>query len=365
MRYGKKMEQAFIVITLTITALAMVAVVDYYRTFYRPNVAECNSDGVFVKIGNDFTYEDLCRVVTDSAVLDNPKSFLRAAKYFGLEKDFRPGNYFLAADMGNRTIIRHIALGLQKPVKFMFNGYVSDMGTLAKIFSKQIDADSSELYAILTDPVTIASLGFTKETFPAMFIPNTYEVYWTVKPEHLLKRLHREYEAFWDSTRVAKACQIGLTPVEVSTLASIVIEETKFNSELPTVAGVYMNRLHRGMALQADPTVRYLVGHDVTRILHSHLNIRSPYNTYIHTGLPPGPITIPPIKAIDAVLNYEHHKYIYFCANPSFDGHHSFATNFAEHKANAAAYRVAYERWIREKELAAKSEADSTAKASL
>jgi len=174
-------------------------------------------------------------------------------------------------------------------------------------------------------------------------------VYWTISPQHLLNRLHHEYEVFWDSTRLAKANEIGLTPMEVSTLASIVIEETKFNSELPVVAGVYMNRLRRGMALQADPTVRYLVGPDVTRILRSHLQIDSPYNTYKYAGLPPGPITIAPIKAIDAVLNYQRHNYIYFCANPSFDGHHSFSSSFAEHQANAAAYRAAYEQWQREK----------------
>lgn len=349
-RYPKVLIQYFSAIVIGITILAIVAAVDYYRTFYRPNVSSCHKDGVIVKIEHELTYEELCAIMTDSLVLDNPKTFLRAAEYLNLEKQFRPGNYFFAADMGNKTIIRTIALGLQKPVKFVFNGYINNMNRLAKIFSTQIDADSADLVRILTDTAVIARLGFTPETFPAMFIPNTYEVYWTITPQHLLNRLHHEYEIFWDSTRLAKAENIGLTPNEVTTLASIVIEETKYSSEMPTVAGVYMNRLHRHMALQADPTIKFLLEPGVTRILRSHLTIDSPYNTYIHTGLPPGPITIAPIKAIDAVLNYEHHKYIYFCANPSFDGHHSFATTFAEHQVNAAAYREAYRRMQKEKD---------------
>lgn len=359
-RYPKVLIQSFSAIVIALSALAIVAVVDYYRTFYRPNIASCHKDGVIVKIEHDLTYGELCAIMTDSLVLDNPKTFLRAAKYLNLEKQFRPGNYFFAADMGNKTIIRTIALGLQRPVKFVFNGYISDVYRLAKIFSAQIDADSADLARILTDTAVIAGLGFTPETFPAMFIPNTYEVYWTITPQHLLNRLHHEYEVFWDSTRLAKAENIGLTPNEVSTLASIVIEETKYNAEMPVVAGVYMNRLHCHMPLQADPTVKFLLEPGVTRILRSHLAIDSPYNTYKHTGLPPGPITIAPIKAIDAVLNYEHHKYLYFCANPSFDGHHSFATTFAEHQANAAAYREAYVRMQKLKQ-AAEAEAATTA----
>lgn len=357
----KGLKRHVTVIAAAVTLLAILAVVDYYRTFLRPNVAECNKDGVIVRIEHDFTYADLVRVMTDSTVLDNPKTFLRAARFYSLDRDFRPGNYFLSADMDNKSIVRTIALGLQKPVNFVFNGYVSDMHRLAQIFSAQIDADSTDIVRLLTDSATIVDFGFTPETFPAMFIPNTYEVYWTISPENLLRRLHHEYEKFWDSTRMAKANEIGLTPVEVSTLASIVIEETKYSSELPIVAGVYMNRLRRGMALQADPTVRYVVGPEVTRVLHSHLQIESPYNTYKHTGLPPGPITIAPIKAIDAVLNYQRHNYIYFCANPSFDGRHSFATNFIEHQANAAAYRAAYVQWRREKTEAALRAADSVA----
>lgn len=341
-RYPRTLIQSFSAIVIALTVMAIIAVVDYYRTFYRPNIASCHKDGVIVKIEHQFTYEEMIAVLTDTTVIDNPKTFLRAARYYNLDKQFRPGNYFFAADMGNKNIIRTIALGLQKPVNIVFNGYINNMGRLAKVFSTQIDADSADLFKALTDSTTIANFGFTPETFPAMFIPNTYEVYWTITPSHLLKRLHQEYEKFWDSSRLAKAQMIGLSPNEATTLASIVIEETKFASEMPTVAGVYMNRLRRNMPLQADPTIKYLLDPGVTRILRSHLTIDSPYNTYKYRGLPPGPITIAPIKAIDAVLNYEHHKYMYFCANPSFDGHHSFAVTFAEHQQNAEAYRKAY-----------------------
>ena len=175
-----------------------------------------------------------------------------------------------------------------------------------------------------------------------MFIPNTYEVYWTVTPEEFLERMHKEYEKFWNEERTAKAEQTGLTRTEVSTLASIVIEETKYEPEMPVIAGVYMNRLHKDMLLQADPTVKYAVGDEsLTRVLNRHLTVDSPYNTYKYKGLPPGPITIPTVAAIDAVLNYQHHNYLYFCAKSSLDGQHAFATSLAGHMENAKRYHKA------------------------
>ncbi|NJM16447.1 MAG: endolytic transglycosylase MltG [Bacteroidales bacterium] len=195
------------------------------------------------------------------------------------------------------------------------------------------------------DTALVDSLGFNAQTFPAMFIPNTYELYWTVTAKGFIVRMHKEYQQFWDRNRTEKLQRSGLSQLEVSALAAIVDEETRFNSEKPRVAGVYVNRLKKGMKLQADPTVKFAVGNfNIKRVLHAHLAVASPYNTYKNYGLPPGPIRIPSIAGIDAVLNYEKHEYIYFCANADFSGKHAFAKTLAQHNANAAKYRRALNR---------------------
>ena len=174
------------------------------------------------------------------------------------------------------------------------------------------------------------------------FIPNTYEVYWNMSVEGLLDRMHREYQSFWNKRRMHKADKLDMTPEEVITLASIVNEETKKNDEKARVAGVYINRLREPMRLQADPTVIYALGDfSIKRVLRKHYQISSPFNTYRVDGLPPGPICFPDIASIDAVLNYEKHSYLYFCASPDFSGYHVFARNLSEHNRNAAAYRNA------------------------
>ncbi|MBO7322265.1 MAG: endolytic transglycosylase MltG, partial [Bacteroidales bacterium] len=184
----------------------------------------------------------------------------------------------------------------------------------------------------------------TSQTFIGMFIPNTYELYWTASPESVIKRMHQEYKAFWNESRIAKGKNMGMSKNEIMTLASIVNEETNNIGEMPKIAGVYINRLKKGMPLQACPTVIY--AHldsepGIKRVLKRHLKIDSPYNTYKNKGLPPGPITIPTIKAIDAVLNYEKSNYIYFCAKPEFDGTHNFASTYSQHQKNAKAYQKA------------------------
>ncbi|MCD7816338.1 MAG: endolytic transglycosylase MltG, partial [Bacteroides sp.] len=185
-----------------------------------------------------------------------------------------------------------------------------------------------------------AQIGYSTETLPCLFIPNTYEVYWTMTPEAFVKRMQKEHDRFWNEERKAKAQSIGLTPEEVATLASIVEEETANNAEKPMVAGLYINRLHADMPLQADPTVKFaLQDFGLRRILHTHLETDSPYNTYKHTGLPPGPIRIPSIQGIESVLNYTRHNYLYMCAKEDFSGTHNFAATFSQHLANARKYQ--------------------------
>ncbi len=260
------------------------------------------------------------------------------AKRLNLEQTFKPGHYILDEGMDVIEIVRMIKLGMQTPVNVTFNN-AKTPAYLAGKLARQIDADSAEIAAVLTDQEVAKKYGFKNPlTMFSMFVPNTYELYWTVSPEQIVERMNKEYEAFW-TDRDAKRKRSGLSRLEVMTLASIVYEETRATDEMATVAGVYINRLNKGMPLQADPTVKYAVGDfSLRRILHKHLRVDSPYNTYKNKGLPPSPICMPSIAAIDGVLNFEKHDYIYFCARPTFDGHHNFAATYTEHLRNARAY---------------------------
>jgi UPF0755 protein len=234
-----------------------------------------------------------------------------------------------------------LKLGLQKPLKLTFNN-IRTPQQLAGRISQQIEADSLSILALLTSDHVASSYGFDKTTIIAMCVPNTYEFYWNTNAKGFLDKMQKEYERFWNDERKSKAFKLGLTKVEISTLASIVEEETRFNIEKPKVAGVYINRLNKGIPLQADPTVKFAVGDfALRRILTKHLEIDSPYNTYKFRGLPPGPIRCPSISSIDAVLNAEKHSYLYFCAKADFSGYHDFAKTLTEHNRNAEAYRRA------------------------
>ena len=205
-----------------------------------------------------------------------------------------------------------------------------------------IEADSADIAALLKDEETAKKYGFNKQTFCSMFIPNTYEFWWNTSAEEFVQRMADEYKKFWNDDRKAKANELGLSQSQVSTLASIVESETQKNDEKARIAGVYINRLKKDWLLQADPTVVFAAGDfTIKRILNKHLEINSPYNTYKYKGLPPGPICIPSTTSIDAVLNYEHHNYMYFCAKEDFSGYHNFATTNAQHEANARRYHDA------------------------
>ena len=202
--------------------------------------------------------------------------------------------------------------------------------------------DSLELATAFSDSLLISQSGYNVQTLPALFIPNTYQVYWNISPDKLIERIIKENKKFWNADRLKKAEELKLTPIEVSTLASIVEEETANKLEKPMVAGLYLNRLKRGMLLQADPTVKFgLQDFTLRRILNKHLLVDSPYNTYKYAGLPPGPIRIPSIDGIESVLNYSRHNYLYMCAKEDFSGTHNFAENMAQHQINARKYQQA------------------------
>ncbi len=260
------------------------------------------------------------------------------ARHIGLEKSYKAGHYRLHPDMNVIEIARMLKMGWQTPVRVTINN-VRIPSQLAAKLARQIDADSVAIMQALTSKELAKEMGFDSLTLFSMFIPNSYEFYWTVSPEDFVRRMKQEYDRFWTPERDKARQRSGLSRLEVMTLASIVYEETRKSDEMPRVAGVYINRLRKGMPLQADPTIKYAMQNfSLRRILYKHLKFQSPYNTYINKGLPPSPICMPGRNAIEAVLNFEQHDYIFFCARPTFDGYHNFARTLKEHNANARAY---------------------------
>ena len=253
-------------------------------------------------------------------------------------ENIRTGRYAIEPGQNTFTLFRKLKNGIQTPQQLTIPS-VRTVDRLISELSKHIMADSAAVALAFSDSATIAKLGYNTETLPALFIPNTYEVYWNISPESLLMRMHREHKHFWNADRQARADALHLTETQVATLASIVDEETANDGEKPMIAGLYYNRLQRGMLLQADPTVKYALGDfKLRRIYNAMLTVDSPYNTYRYKGLPPGPIRIPSVAGLDAVLHMVHHDYLYMCAKEDFSGTHNFAATLAEHQQNARRY---------------------------
>ena len=309
-----------------------------YRLAWAPNFMP--QETVYIYIGKDKSFTDLCRQLQDSADCSRIGSFKQLAGMLKYQANIRTGRYAVSPGMSNLQLLNDLRRGHQVATRLTFNN-IRFKEDLAERLDEQLMLDKDELLSLLNDSAYCDSLGFTTETITSLFIPNTYEVYWNIPADKLMQRMKREYIAFWTDARLEKAKAIGLTPAEVATLASIVEEETAASDEYPIVAGLYLNRLHRGIPLQADPTVKFAVG-DFTlqRILFEHLEVNSPYNTYKHAGLPPGPLRIPTIKGMDSVLNYMKHNYLYMCAKEDFSGRHNFAATLAEHNRNANRYRA-------------------------
>lgn len=308
-----------------------------YKYIFKENVKTLHS--IIITEGADF--EQVLDTLHRYDIVINYKAFIWVSKKKDYPDLIRPGRYLFNPGMNSNEMVNLLRGGIQEPLNLTFNN-VRFKEELAGKVCRYLEADSLSLVELFNDEEQIAEWGFTPENYKAMFIPNTYEFYWTTTAEEFAERMKLEFDKFWNEERRAKAENIGLTPTEVTTLASIVSEETAKTDELARVAGVYINRIKKGIPLQADPTVKFAVG-DFTlkRILNSHLEIDSPYNTYKYAGLPPGPINFPEIAAIDAVLNYEEHKFIYMCAREDFSGYHNFARTLSQHNRNAIAYREA------------------------
>ncbi|KOH46450.1 endolytic transglycosylase MltG [Sunxiuqinia dokdonensis] len=292
-------------------------------------------------IAKDATYQDVLDSLNARDIIENEKAFRWVAKKKKYPASIKAGKYIFEKGMNTNQIVNRLRAGDQEPVTVTFNN-LRFIDELAGSVAQRIEPDSLELLQYLNDSTVISQHGFDQHSFHAMFIPNTYEFYWTTTPEQFVERMASEYRRFWNDERLAKAESLGLTPIEVSTVASIVQEETIKADEKARVAGLYLNRIKRGMLLQADPTVKFALGDfGIKRVLNVHLKIDSPYNTYIYAGLPPGPINFPEISSIEAVLNAEEHAYLYMCASDEFNGYHNFAKTLREHNINARRYQEA------------------------
>lgn len=312
----------------------------YVGMFTAPVV---DDDKTIVYIHTGQPYASFLDSLGETGLINPYANFRGAAETFNYEVSFKPGRYRLKKGMTAVDVVKHLRSGNREPVKFSFH-YVRTPEALAGKVAGKLEVDSSQLVALLADPeFTKGKFGFTPEEMPAMFIPNTYEIHWNITAEQFCERMKKEYDKFWTQGRKDKAQALGLTQTEVSTLASLVqAEQSRLKEEWPVIAGLYLNRLNKGMLLQADPTVVF-ANNDFTikRVLDRHLAIDSPYNTYKYAGLPPGPINMPEPEVIDAVLDADDNNYLYMCAKEDLSGRHSFAVTLTEHNKNAAAYHAA------------------------
>lgn len=332
MRQRKSTYRILIVIVIVIACAITALLINDNLYLTRPIVKTSDGKPVSLFIPSDADYQYVKNEIEALNVLRSNRAFDFLAKKTDYDENVHAGRYVLNDGMTNQQLINMLRMGYQTPVKVVFHN-IRTVEQLAGRISEQIEADSTSI---------ITEIYNEEDVDATTFIPNTYEFYWNTDADDFVDRMVAEYNTFWNETRQTKAKEKKLTQKEVSILASIVDKETTKKSEMPTIAGVYLNRLNKHWPLQADPTLVYALGdYNIRRVLDIHKDIDSPYNTYKYAGLPPGPICIPSIAAIDAVLNAEKHNYFYFCAKDDLSGYHVFAKNITEHNKNAEKYRRA------------------------
>lgn len=325
-------------VVLLIMGAATLAV-GWYLVFFPNAPAGLPEGGVFYLGAGSCPVEQLIDSLDDKRFIKNRKSLALVARWKRYDKVVHGGRYRLRPGMSNNDIVNLFRSGNQEPVRFTFHS-VRTVEDLARLVDNQLMISATDFLGATRDSQLLAELGFTPATLPALFLPDTYELFWDIPAPDLLRRFKREYDRFWSGERMEKLATIGLTPIEAATLASIVEEETAKPEEFPVIAGVYLNRLKRGWPLDADPTLKYVAGDfTLSRLLNKHKKIDSPYNTYLYTGLPPGPIRIASVPVINGVLNRQVHDYLFFCAKSDFSGYHVFSRTLRQHDAYAREYQ--------------------------
>lgn len=321
--------------------LVIAGVVSSYIYFgiFKKEIQTNDQESIHFFIKTNANFDDVVLSLEEQKVINSASKFGWLAELRSLNGNIYPGRYTLKKGMNWSDLILYLRQGKIDEVTVTFNN-VRTLEQLAEKVATQIEATEDDLLEELTNSGKVEERGYDKETFLSVFIPNTYKMYWNSSAKEFVDRMEKEHKRFWNSSRMKKANALKLSPVEISVLASIVqSEQNKFADEWPIIAGLYINRLKKGMLLQSDPTVVYAWGDfSMRRVWSKHLKIDHPYNTYKYKGLPPGPIRVPSSGVIDGVLNYKKHKYLYMCANPKIGGKHAFANSYKQHLRNAAIY---------------------------
>ena len=336
----------YLKVIIPVSILSLVFIIDYFNKFYKPNTSfEDESIFLYVMEGDSLAFRD-----SISKYIKSEKTFYKAAEKLDYLENKKTGRYKISKDIGNNDIVNSLKFN-NTPVNVTFNNQ-ERIENLAGRVSKQIYEDSTSLLSAFRDRQFLEDNNLNEQSVLSIFIPNSYNIYWNTTPEDFRDKMLAEYNKFWNKDRSEKAKKLGLTKLEVISLASIVQIESRKNDERPRVAGLYINRINKRMRLQADPTViyslkKYYNNYDtiIRRVLYRDLKINSEFNTYKIRGIPPGPITMPDISAIDAVLNHENHNYLFMVADPSNRGYHLFASDIDGHNRN----KKAYIRWINSK----------------
>jgi UPF0755 protein len=324
-------------VLLVVISLGITCVV-YYLRYFGPNVSD-KEQYLYIHTGE--TFDDVYKTIRDEGIVKDTTTFHWSAVNMKYTSRVKPGKYRLHEGMSNRKFINMLASGAQEPVTVSFHN-LRLKEQFAGFVSKKIEPDSIAILNLLDSAAFVKQYGFTTDDVYTMFMPNSYQMYWNTSPEKFFKRMYANYEKFWTPERKQRAAEINLSPVQVSILASIVDAEALHDDEMPTIAGLYLNRLKKGMKLESDPTVIFALNDfTIHRVLNKDLKVNSPYNTYMYAGLPPGPVMMPSINAVNSVLDYKASDYIYMCAKADFSGYHAFATNVADHLVNAHKFQQA------------------------
>ncbi len=334
------MKKKILYLLLAITFIGIIMAIHQYYRAYVNNLQSNDGEAHLIYIYPETTLDELEAKISETHTIQSPWSWKLHCRLLRFTNP-KAGAYELLPQEGSLAVIRRLRGGMQTPVSVSFNN-IRTREQLAARLAKQLMLDSASIITRLEDNAFMQQYGLKKETAVTLFIPNSYELFWTISPDQLFRRMHQEYKAFWTPEREAKAKQLGFTKAEIATIASICEEENNNAAEHPMIAGLYINRVKKGMLLQADPTVKFaLQDFKLRRILNRHLKVDSPYNTYKYAGLPPGPIRIPRAATMDAVLNRTPHNYLYMCASADFNGTHHFSSTYAEHLRYARAYQKA------------------------
>jgi UPF0755 protein len=337
-------KKAVIITSLLLFLLLIGTITMYfaYKVIFTDNVSMGSPVYIYIKTAS--TYDDVVELMKKENVLKNIKTFQWLSSLKKYPQRVKAGRYCIKQGMSNNELVNLLRSGRQEAVNFTFNNIRTKEQFVERV-SQQLEMDYDSLLLLLNNDKKLEKYGVNKDNVLTVFIPNTYQFWWNTSPDEFVKRMYREYRKFWNGERMAKATEMQLSPTEITILASIVEEENHRTEEQARIAGVYINRLNKGMYLQADPTIKFaLQDFGRKRLLYVDLKVNSPYNTYKHTGLPPGTIRIPSPTCIDKVLNYEKHNYLFMCAREDFSGYHNFAVTAAGHSVNVSKYHKALNR---------------------